>query len=195
MRNHRKNHDTSIKEIRCPRFFCCFILSLSFIPRTAYAATFTVSTEEELHAAIEAANDESAHPGQDIIRMTASIDLTEPADSPYFLPPITSDILIEGGAGHVLRVVEPQYPEHPLFKIETQGSLDLDGVHLTATPDYTFATAIENYGYLRFGDSKLSHFNQSGIVNHGRIWIINSTITQGRGAIKNYGTASSPPAR
>jgi hypothetical protein len=166
-----------------------FILTLFLVPQVTLAATFTVSTEEELHYAISFANDESMYPGKDIITFAANIDISTPdSQLPYFQL-ITSEIVFEGN-GHSLNTNAMDYVSTLVFGVEAQGSLTLNGLTLNTSGESTYITAVSNSGILNISDSTFSGFQDVAIINYGTLTIHNVVITQGGIPIINYGTAS-----
>src|SRR5690349_3069780 len=86
------------------------VFAFTVVPQQpTLAATLSVGNRNALVSAINNANNETSHPGPDTILLTGDIKLTTAADNdpdygPSGLPPILTDITIEGQGHTIARI-------------------------------------------------------------------------------------------
>lgn len=173
--------------------FCLLLLSLLFaLAPTSGLSEIIVSEDCSLHDAIKAANSDSAVAGCSAGKGHDTIVLTMDVTVPGMLPPVTSDISIQGGGYTVTGEKRDR-----LFHILT-GKLEINRLTLTGgkrAVDAGGAIRIESSASLALSDSAFRENEaQSGgaIFNRGKMEVhntefINNSAAYDGGAIDNVG--------
>jgi hypothetical protein len=196
------------------RFCLCLslaasLLSLALPPQPARAgAVFNVACGDTagLITAINAANNESANPGQDTIVLASRCITPFTFSAPYVanpayslaVPTITSSIKITGNGSILERSGAPLTPAFRMFSVIAGTELILDSVTLRNFRE-NYGPAVANYGKVVItrstfiGNSSIT--SGGAVVNYGEMLIENSTFSENHtdgngGALANEKLAS-----
>jgi predicted outer membrane repeat protein len=190
---------------------CTTGISLLAAP-SARAATITlgsctdsISDAIALWSAILQANDETAHPGPDVIQLAAGCRIEIPAAYPgtdYAVPPITSAITIDGNGGTIFVTSQILGERLGFANISVAATLVLKAITVTNTQGFVDGSYIRNAGAVRVDDSTLGRWGGAiagpAIVNlpSALVQINDSTVrdigynsaTHRGGAVDNAGS-------
>ena len=132
----------------------------------------STSDEAQLIAAVDAANDETSHPGEDVIQLAdgCTYTLATPVSDTYprpGLPEITSTITF-WGHGAVIQSVSGSDVDH-LFWVDDTGDLTLTNMRLTdnGVSVVLGGAAVYNLGYLTLDGVAVDHFDGGAIHASG----------------------------
>jgi len=190
-------------------FISVFLMLLSLSAHAAQGTTFDIpdGDVQALIDAINAANDEAANPGPDIINLaegggytlTAVIDETDGANG---LPSITSEITLNGNGATIERSAAEDMSDFRILHVSEEGELTLDSITVSngsvASDSGGIFNArsggIFNAGAMMISNSSITGNTAEdigGIGNIGAMTISNSSITgntaEGAGGIGNIG--------
>ncbi|HEX2622608.1 MAG TPA: hypothetical protein VHL11_20755, partial [Phototrophicaceae bacterium] len=155
-------------------------LFMLLILNPVQAANFTAGTADELKTAIDAANDEVAHPGMDMITITQSIAIPDTFDFN-----ITSWIVIQGSDFTFNGVSKPS----GLFSIQTGGKLQLNNLTISG-----FNAPLQNIAGELYIQNSILESNTAAVQNHGHVEFLNVNLginqAESGGAFHNFPDAT-----
>jgi predicted outer membrane repeat protein len=156
----------------------------------------STSDEAQLIAAVDAANDEDAHPGEDVVQLAdgCTYTLATPVSSSPprpGLPEITSAITF-WGHGAVIQSVSGSDVDH-LFWVDDTGDLTLTDLRLTnnGVAVVIGGAAVNNWGYLTLDGVMVDNFSGGAISASGQSTTIMNSVFKDNFIFNYHGAAIS----
>jgi hypothetical protein len=155
--------------------------------------------EDALRDAITDANDETHHPGEDLITLTAgctyTLDTEYRTDTDLALPPVTSTITLSGRASTIVGPGSPGVVGG-LFRVESSGDLSVLDLSVTKAADHNLGSgsAFSSSGALLLERTTLYDNLQSPVSASGTLTVKDSVFKDNRtlnrpgGAIRAFGS-------
>ncbi|MDP9182480.1 MAG: right-handed parallel beta-helix repeat-containing protein [Actinomycetota bacterium] len=153
--------------------------------------------ETALQAAVTAANDESHHPGEDVIQLTAGCTYTleTPVSSTYprpGLPEVASTITV-WGRGAVIQGPSAGYGVDHLFWVTDTGDLVLQDLTLAANAVAVVlgGAGVYNNGYLTLERVTLRDFDGGAVAASGQSTTVKDSVFKDNRIVNYHGAAIS----